>query len=176
MSIPYWREVCYIDDGVSEFECLSCYHVWRAWTAPWIETETYPKTESEGNWNFCPVCGVKWEGKKLCKDGVRHTFREQRQKRRQEKNTKPIKMCKYNVVSQFIHSCGERSESTIEKMDCGYKEALKELRHYLECEKREYLKAKEYNQEEHHAKEVFWLENNKTGKKVLYREVDYDKL
>ena len=49
MPINRVRFVKYCDDGVSEYQCLSCYESWRASTSP------------EG-WTFCPYCGTKWDG------------------------------------------------------------------------------------------------------------------
>lgn len=53
MSISYWRNVDYTDDGCSLYECLNCYEQWEARTDP-----EYAK------WKFCPYCGCEWEGEK----------------------------------------------------------------------------------------------------------------
>ena len=49
MSIPKWRYVSCLDDGVTEYQCLSCYDTWQL------------RTPSPKYWTFCPCCGIKWE-------------------------------------------------------------------------------------------------------------------
>jgi hypothetical protein len=87
VSINYWREVEYTDDGCSAFQCLNCYKQWEARTSP--GQHTYECGECEycvtkvwkseawscyGNakhrryvpyFIYCPLCGVKWEGEML---------------------------------------------------------------------------------------------------------------
>lgn len=49
-----WRNVEYTDDGCTVYQCCSCLKQWESRTAP-----------GRGNvlkWNFCPYCGIKWEG------------------------------------------------------------------------------------------------------------------
>lgn len=55
MSINYWREIRYVDDGVYNFECLNCYNKWDARTSP-------------RNWKLCPYCGTNWLGEYVYDD------------------------------------------------------------------------------------------------------------
>lgn len=52
MPIPFTREVEYVDDGCSRYQCLSCMDVWEGRDSP------------EYGWKFCPYCGIQWEGHK----------------------------------------------------------------------------------------------------------------
>jgi len=50
MGINFWREVDYVNDGVTEYECLLC----RArWSMRGIVG------------SFCSYCGTRWEGQKV---------------------------------------------------------------------------------------------------------------
>ena len=52
-----YRRVCYEDDGCDRWQCLSCYKDFVSHDNPeWSK------------WNFCPHCGVKWAGKRECRD------------------------------------------------------------------------------------------------------------
>ena len=55
MSIPKYRYVKYLDDGVCQWQCLSCY-------------ETVATGEDLCAWTYCPKCGIKWEGCHACRD------------------------------------------------------------------------------------------------------------
>lgn len=52
--IPKYRHMHYTDEGCDLYQCLSCYAQ--------MEFRYCPK------YNFCPVCGVKWEGQLECRD------------------------------------------------------------------------------------------------------------
>ena len=87
MSIPYWREVKYTDEGCSEFQCLNCYKTWESRTPPGRHTyrcgkctycvtgvykcddwECHSKEEYRAylpEFIFCPYCGIKWVGDKV---------------------------------------------------------------------------------------------------------------
>lgn len=60
MPINYWRHVKYLDDGVSEFQCLNCKAKWNSPDGPGYMLD--------GNYHpffiYCPFCAVKWEGTK----------------------------------------------------------------------------------------------------------------
>jgi len=55
MSIPFWRNKNYTDDGCSIYQCLSCYGTWEARTPP--ERKGY-----NSGFIYCPCCGIKWKG------------------------------------------------------------------------------------------------------------------
>lgn len=48
MVIPYFRAVNYLDDGIFEWQCLSCYSFFACGHI--------------SNWNYCPFCGIKHKG------------------------------------------------------------------------------------------------------------------
>jgi len=55
LAINRWREVSYQEDGVSRFECLSCYRRFDSRTTPIREY-------TPNGFVFCPFCGTRWEG------------------------------------------------------------------------------------------------------------------
>jgi hypothetical protein len=87
-----WRNIKYCDDGVSMYQCLSCYSTWRSQSGPlgWFERGTHELYQGEdgqwyvkfdwsekaegpfptkqkllleaGVWRFCPYCGCEWDG------------------------------------------------------------------------------------------------------------------
>jgi len=61
MSIPFWRNKTYTDDGCSIFQCLNCYNTWESRTSP--ENKMW-KT----GFKFCPCCGIEWDGEIETKD------------------------------------------------------------------------------------------------------------
>lgn len=46
-----FREVLYVDDGVTQYECLKCHKPFQA--------------RGLFGWNYCPHCGTKWDGQLL---------------------------------------------------------------------------------------------------------------
>ena len=57
MPLNKWRSIKYLDDGVSEFQCLFCKGTWTSTNSPdWA------------GWIYCPLCGTKWEGKHECRE------------------------------------------------------------------------------------------------------------
>lgn len=52
--IPKYRHMHYTDEGCDLYQCLSCYKQ--------MEFRYCPE------YNFCPICGVKWEGKLECRE------------------------------------------------------------------------------------------------------------
>lgn len=53
MSIPFYRYVCYTDDGCALHQCLNCYEKW----------------ECRGcGWRFCAYCGIKFDGQLQCRN------------------------------------------------------------------------------------------------------------
>ena len=52
--IPKYRHMHYTDEGCDLYQCLSCYSQ--------MEFRYCPK------YNYCPVCGVKWEGQLKCRN------------------------------------------------------------------------------------------------------------
>ena len=59
MSIPFWRNKKYTDDGCCIYQCLSCYQTWEARTSPYSEEHCI---KYEDGFKYCPYCGIKWEG------------------------------------------------------------------------------------------------------------------
>jgi len=55
-GIPKFREVRYVDDGVTEYQCLSCKNTWDMRGMPA---------------KFCMFCGIRWEGQLVWRDEVR---------------------------------------------------------------------------------------------------------
>jgi hypothetical protein len=54
--INKYRYIQYVEDGTSEYQCLSCYGLMNIYDNPeW------------SNWRFCPLCGVEWDGKLECR-------------------------------------------------------------------------------------------------------------
>jgi len=51
MSIPFWRNVGYTNDGCSLTECLTCYNRWEL-------------RSNMSHWKYCPFCGTIWLGEK----------------------------------------------------------------------------------------------------------------
>lgn len=113
MSIPYWREVEYTDDGCSEFQCLNCYETW--------ESRTTPK-----KWKLCPICGCHWIG--------------QQQKCNREKywrndNTKRLNVCKFKIVEVYRDSSVDPIyENRTEHFNSGldYTQAVRMLKDFRE--------------------------------------------
>lgn len=57
MAINRWRYVRYLDDGVSEFQCLKCYNTWDARSGPGYTHEG----QYTAKWLYCPFCATKWD-------------------------------------------------------------------------------------------------------------------
>lgn len=55
-GINYWREVRYLDDGVCEFQCLLCKHMWASPCSPGYVIDG----EYKPSWKFCPFCATQW--------------------------------------------------------------------------------------------------------------------
>jgi len=66
MSIPYWRNKEYTDDGCTIYQCLNCYAEWESRTAPWWSIDGV-KPAGKKIWNCCPICKCEWKGEKLIK-------------------------------------------------------------------------------------------------------------
>jgi hypothetical protein len=64
-GINYWRNVRYMDDGVTCYQCLLCKEQWHAAEFPGY-------TGGDGiykrSWKFCPFCATQWVGYKLLGD------------------------------------------------------------------------------------------------------------
>jgi hypothetical protein len=77
-----WRAVGYVDDGMTEYECMACGERWLAC--------------SFGT-NYCGFCGTKWEGQHQCRshnmprwqydrwpDGIPWSLRDKREEQQKE--------------------------------------------------------------------------------------------
>jgi hypothetical protein len=95
MSIPYWREVQYTDDGCSVYQCLNCYSKWESRTAPWWSKDG-KKPEKEGIWNRCPVCGCRWVGQIIPKEKLYHRYYP-----RYGTGNGRLYPCKFKIVSVY---------------------------------------------------------------------------
>lgn len=109
MSIPYWREVKYTDDGCSVYECLNCYSGWESRSAPWW-SEDGKKPERKGVWNFCPVCGVKWIGQIIPKEKKYFPYY------RVYGHNDRLYPCKFRIVS--IYKDGTYISKDVEHSSC----------------------------------------------------------
>lgn len=56
MSIPFYRQMRYTDDGCSCYQCLNCYRVWEGRDDP-----------KDYGWRFCPFCSVRWRDEHQCR-------------------------------------------------------------------------------------------------------------
>jgi hypothetical protein len=68
-GINYWRNVRYLDDGVTCYQCLLCKQSWHAAEAPgytWSGHDPdHPAGEYTPSWKFCPFCATQWIGEKI---------------------------------------------------------------------------------------------------------------
>jgi len=57
-----WREIQYVDDGCTAYQCLQCKESFTS------------RTECGGDhgYKFCPFCGTKWEGEHLWQDKIEY--------------------------------------------------------------------------------------------------------
>jgi len=63
--INYWRNVGYLDHGVSCYQCLLCKNKWHAAESPGYTSADGSYVQS---WKFCPFCATQWVGYKLLGD------------------------------------------------------------------------------------------------------------
>lgn len=122
MSIPYWREKEYTDDGCSVFECLNCYCTWESRTPPWHE---YEGKRSYGvKWRMCPICGCLWVGKKT----------SEKVKYYPNYNVGRLYPCRFKIVEVYKDTSGQHVYESRETYCIGVTdpkriiEYLKELR------------------------------------------------
>jgi len=108
---PYWRYVRYTDDGCAIYQCLDCKNSWESRTSPgWFNSFEEVDGPGEGltefsrtvdgvevpYWNkkretpvyqpvfnFCPFCGLKWEGPIRCDDDNEYMYGPKRLARQQ---------------------------------------------------------------------------------------------
>lgn len=68
-GINYWRNVGYLDDGVTCYQCLLCKESWHASEAPGYTWSGHDPDHAEGeytpSWKFCPFCATQWIGEKV---------------------------------------------------------------------------------------------------------------
>lgn len=101
MGIPYWREVGYCDDGVTEYQCLSCKSKWQ----------------SRGyglDFKYCPYCGIEWAGSKEWDTNAREQQRYNYH-RALRSLREPIKLNKYYIMERFAvfdHKTNQYGEYT----------------------------------------------------------------
>ena len=74
MSIPYYRVVEYIEDGVYSHQCLSCYTGISLFGC-------YTKKYGERELGYCPFCGIKFLGCKNAPEDI-FTYEEGKEKRK----------------------------------------------------------------------------------------------
>lgn len=96
MSIPYWREVQYTDDGCSVYQCLTCYSKWEARSAPWWSEDGQKPVGKKGIWNLCPVCGVEWVGQIIPKEKKYFKYYQP-----YGRKTGRLYPCKFRIVSVY---------------------------------------------------------------------------
>lgn len=124
MSIPYWREVKYTDDGCSVYQCLNCYSEWEGRSAPWW-SEDGKKPDRKGVWNLCPVCGITWIGQIKPKEKLYYRYYQP-----YGRGTGRLYPCKFKIVAVYTDS-GEYASKDIEHggiEDPAW--AIKKLREY----------------------------------------------
>lgn len=110
MSIPYWREVKYTDDGCSIYECLNCYSGWESRSAPWWSEDGKKPVGRKGVWNFCPVCGIEWSGQ------IRPKEKEYFPHYRVYGTTDRLYPCKFRIISTYTD--GDYVSKDIEFSGC----------------------------------------------------------
>lgn len=61
MALNLWRYCEYTDDGCARYQCLKCYGTWEGRSVPG-DYNYEPPHQYVAYWNFCPMCGTKWDG------------------------------------------------------------------------------------------------------------------
>lgn len=126
MSIPYWREKEYTDDGCSVFECLNCYCTWESRTAPWHEYEG--ERSYKVKWRMCPVCGCLWVGKKASEKVKEYPYY----------NNERLELCLFKIVEVYTDTSGAtiyQTKTNRSRRISNPKEAIRILKDLREQEK-----------------------------------------
>jgi hypothetical protein len=130
-GINYWRNVHYMDDGVTCYQCLLCKHDWHAAEAPGHTNLDGVYTRS---WKFCPFCATQWVGEMQSprKRALERKIDDHTWKYRKEYQQEKRWTIQYSCFS----TKWEWRDSIRLEPYCGYKDAYKRLQ-YIRAEQSE---------------------------------------
>jgi hypothetical protein len=137
-GINYWRNVGYLDDGVSCYQCLLCKNKWHASEAPgytWSGHDPdHPADEYTPSWKFCPFCATQWVGEMQSprKRALERKIDEHQWKYRKEY----VEGKRWNIQYKSFSTRGEWRDCGCLQPYCTYKDAYKRLQ-YLRAEESE---------------------------------------
>jgi hypothetical protein len=145
MSIPYWREFQYTDDGCSVYQCLNCYSKWESWGAPWWSEDGHKPVGKKGIWVYCPVCGVEWVDQIMPKEKKYHRYYPRYGYGKGHLLYGRLYPCQFKIIETHIDDGGKYISKAIE---------------YGPCEDPEYIvkKLKEYRKR-HEEEDFHWFES-----------------
>jgi hypothetical protein len=137
-GINYWRNVGYLDDGVSCYQCLLCKSKWHAAEAPGYTWSGHDPDHREGeytpSWKFCPFCATQWVGemqsprkRALERKIDDHTWKYRKESPREKRWT--IQYSCFSTKWQW-------RDSVYLQPRCTYKDAYKRLQ-YIRAEESE---------------------------------------
>lgn len=137
-GINYWRNVRYVDDGVTCYQCLLCKEQWHAAEAPGHTWCGYDPDHVAGeytpSWKFCPFCATQWVGEKVDTKG-----RELERKidDHEWKNRKQyVEGKRWTIQYKSFSTKWEWRDSTCLQPRCTYRDAYKRLQ-YIRAEESE---------------------------------------
>jgi hypothetical protein len=130
-GINYWRNVRYMDDGVTCYQCLLCKHDWHAGEAPgytWSGSDPdHLAGEYTPSWKFCPFCATQWIGEKVDTKGreLERKIDDHRWKFHKEYPREKRWTIQYSSFS----TKWEWRDSVCLQPRCTYKDAYERLQH-----------------------------------------------
>jgi len=123
-GINYWRNVHYMDDGVTCYQCLLCKHDWHA-----AESPGYTGLDGiyKRSWKFCPFCATQWIGERVDTKGreLERKIDDHTWKNRKEY----VESKRWNIQYKSFSTKWEWRDCGCLQPYCTYRDAYKRLQH-----------------------------------------------